>query len=166
MSTTATVVMGRMMRQSRSPRNPGGTPGVRSRMKCLPSVVAPRHPGDGVCLARRFADHHSGTRRNRDADGILTIAPGTADGPGITIAEALGSGGGQPLLVNGALFVDPEEGVLLCDAVAESFPPQCGGLRLEVRGLDLGALPGLEEANGVRWAEQVQLLGTLTPIDQ
>jgi hypothetical protein len=100
-----------------------------------------------------------------DADGILTIAPGTAGGPGITIAEALGTGGGQPLLVNGALFVDQDGGVLLCDAIAESFPPQCGGLRLAVRGLDLGSLPDLEEANGVRWAEQVQLLGTVTLVE-
>jgi hypothetical protein len=101
----------------------------------------------------------------RDADGILNIAPGIADGPGISIEEAIGNGGGQPLLINGALFVDPEGRVLLCDAIAESFPPQCGGLRLEVRGLDLASLPDLQEENGVRWAEQVKLLGTVTLIE-
>jgi hypothetical protein len=106
------------------------------------------------------------TGTGADADGILNIAAGsTAVGPGISIEEAIGNGGGQPLLVNGALFVDPEGVVLLCDAIAESFPPQCGGLRLEVRGLDLASLPDLEEANGVRWAEQVQLLGTVTLIE-
>jgi hypothetical protein len=101
----------------------------------------------------------------RDADGILTIAPGTADGPGISIEEAIGNAGGRPLLINGALFVDPEGRVLLCDAIAESFPPQCGGMRLEVRGLDLTSLPDLQEENGVRWAERVQLLGTVTLIE-
>ena len=101
----------------------------------------------------------------RDADGILTIAPGIADGPGISIEEAIGNGGGQPLLINGALFVDPEGRVLLCDAIAESFPPQCGGMRLEVHGLDLASLPDLQEENDVRWAEQVQLLGTVTLIE-
>ncbi|MEA2652219.1 MAG: hypothetical protein QOI85_1940 [Chloroflexota bacterium] len=101
----------------------------------------------------------------RDADGILTIEPGSAGGPGISIEDAVGNGGDQPLLVNGALFVDPQGKVLLCDAIAESFPPQCGGLRLEVRGLDLASLPDLEEENGMRWAEQVQLLGTLTLIE-
>ena len=100
-----------------------------------------------------------------DADGILTVAPGTAIGPGISIEEAIGNGGAEPLLVNGALVVDPDGRALLCDALAESFPPQCGGLRLEVRGLDLGSLPDLEEANGVRWVEQVQLLGTVTLIE-
>jgi hypothetical protein len=101
----------------------------------------------------------------RDADGILTIQPGSAGGPGISIEGAIGSGGDQPLLVNGALFVDPEGRALLCDAIAESFPPQCGGLRLEVHGLDPGSLADLQEENGVRWAEQVQLLGTVTLIE-
>ena len=100
-----------------------------------------------------------------DADGILTISPGSAGGPGVSIEEAIGNGGGEPLLVNGALFVDPNGRVLLCDAIAESFPPQCGGTRLEVRGLDLASLPDLEQANGVRWAEQVQLLGNVTLIE-
>jgi hypothetical protein len=101
----------------------------------------------------------------RDADGILNIAPGIEDGPGISIEEAIGNGGAQPLLVNGALFVDAEGRVLLCDAIAESFPPQCAGTRLEVRGLELASLPDLQEENGVRWAEQVQLLGTVTLIE-
>lgn len=101
----------------------------------------------------------------RDGDGILQIAQGIADGPGISIEEAIGNSGGEPLLINGALFVDPAGRVLLCDAIAESFPPQCGGLRLEVRGLDIDSLSGLEQANGVRWAEQVQLLGTITLIE-
>ena len=101
-----------------------------------------------------------------DADGILNIAAGsTAVGPGVSIEEAIGNSGGEPLLVNGALFVDANGRVLLCDALAESFPPQCGGSRLEVRGLDLASLPDVQEANGVRWAEQVQLLGNVTLIE-
>ena len=101
-----------------------------------------------------------------EADGILNIARGsTAVGPGISIDEAIGGGGGEPLLINGALVVDPNGRVLLCDALAESFPPQCGGARLEVRGLDLASLPDVQEANGVRWAEQVQLLGTVTLVE-
>lgn len=107
----------------------------------------------------------SGGQGGTDADGILNIAPGTAGGPGISIEEAIGNGGGEPLLVNGALVVDPDGRVLLCDALAESFPPQCGGARLEVRGLDVDSLPDLQEGNGVRWAEQVQLLGTVTLIE-
>lgn len=107
-----------------------------------------------------------GSAAGGDADGILNVAQGTAGGPGIGIEEAIGNGGGEPLLINGALLVEPTGRVLLCDALAESFPPQCGGMRLEVHGLDLASLPDLQEANGVRWAEQVQLLGTVTLIER
>lgn len=100
------------------------------------------------------------------ADAVLIIEPGaTASGPGITVADALEQiGGDQPLLVNGSLFVDADGGALLCEAIAESFPPQCGGLRLEVRGLDPDGQV-LEEAEGVRWAESVQLLGRIVESD-
>ena len=97
-----------------------------------------------------------------DADGTLQITEGSAGGPGITIDQAIGQGGAEPLLVNGALFIGPDGTVRLCSAIAESYPPQCGGARLEVIGLDIGSLPNLQEANGVRWADQVQLFGTVT----
>lgn len=93
------------------------------------------------------------------ADAILIIEEGaTASGPGISVVEAIGQAGGGPVLVNGALFIDEEGGVLLCEAIAESFPPQCGGARLEVQGLDPDGQQ-LEEANGVRWSESTQLFG-------
>jgi len=93
------------------------------------------------------------------ADAILIIQDGAiASGPGISVTEALAFVGGEPVLVNGALFIDEEGGVLLCEAIAESFPPQCGGARLVVEDLDpSGQL--LEEANGVRWTESTQLFG-------
>ena len=102
----------------------------------------------------------------RAADGIITVTTGSiASGPGISIAEAVNQAGQGPLLVNGSLFVDADGTVLLCDAIAESFPPQCGGTRLEVRGLDHAGVPDLQEADGVRWAEQAQILGTVTLIE-
>ena len=51
--------------------------------------------------------------------------------------------------------------MILCDAIAESFPPQCGGDRIAVDGLDLATVAGLQEANGVQWAEGVVLLGSV-----
>jgi hypothetical protein len=60
--------------------------------------------------------------------------------------------------VNGALIVTGGE-TRLCEALAESFPPQCGGERLIVEGLDLSAFD-LTESSGVRWSDQpVQVLG-------
>ena len=98
------------------------------------------------------------------ADGVLVIEEGaTASGPGITVEASLEQMGGGPVLVNGSLFIDPDGVVLLCDALAESFPPQCAGARLEVRGLDPAGQPDLQEANGVRWLDRTQLLGRVQP---
>lgn len=99
-----------------------------------------------------------------NADGILQTEPGSAGGPGISIDDAIAQTGAGPVLVNGSLIVNPDGTILLCSAMAESYPPQCGGTRLEVRGLDLSSIPDLQEANGVRWADQaVQLFGTVSP---
>lgn len=96
------------------------------------------------------------------ADPILVIADGGGAGDGISVADALGHRATDDLvLVAGALFVDADGTVWLCEAIAESFPPQCGGDRIEVQGIDLAAIEGLEQANGVRWAESVTLFGSV-----
>lgn len=110
--------------------------------------------------------HSPGDGDVAQADAILVIEEGaTATGPGISVNEALAQAGSdQPLLVNGSLFIDAEGNVLLCEAMAESFPPQCGGGRLLVEGVELTGIPDLVEANGVRWSESaVQLLGRIEP---
>jgi hypothetical protein len=83
-------------------------------------------------------------------------------GPGLSVADALTHGPTDDIVsVTGALFVTADGDVLLCDAIAESFPPQCGGERIVVDGLDLSTIGGLQEENGVRWAESVTLLGSV-----
>ena len=83
----------------------------------------------------------------------------SASGPGISVGEALASDLDQPLLVNGFL-VASGDGVRLCEALAESYPPQCGGESLTVEGLDLASRDDLSEEGGVSWTDQpVQLLG-------
>ena len=99
-----------------------------------------------------------------DAPAVLIVSEGNRGGgdAGMTVADALAHRATDDLVfVSGALFVDAEGGMLLCDAIAESFPPQCGGERLAVEGLDLATIEGLEEANGVRWAENVVLFGSV-----
>ena len=93
---------------------------------------------------------------------VLVIAEGDVNGPGLSVTEALGHQATDDLVtVTGALFVDPDGTVRLCDAIAESFPPQCGGDRIEVRGLDLATVPDLQEENGVEWSESVTLFGSV-----
>lgn len=93
---------------------------------------------------------------------VLVIVEGDPDGPGLSVTDALGHQAIDDLVtVTGALFVDPDGTVRLCDAIAESFPPQCGGDRIEVQGLDLATVAELQEEGGVQWADSVTLFGSV-----
>ena len=97
-----------------------------------------------------------------DDDGDVAPAgtpPSSAVGPGISIAEALGSTLDEPLLVNGFLVVQGDAAEF-CETLAESFPPQCGGESLSVEGLDLDAFEGLTTEQDTTWSDEpIQLLG-------
>src|SRR5688572_29121128 len=80
-----------------------------------------------------------------------------ATGPGITVAEARRSQLDRPLLVNGYLVAEDSR-VRLCDELAESSPPRCGGASLEVRGLDIDSISDVESSGTVRWSTQPRLL--------
>lgn len=81
---------------------------------------------------------------------------------GMSVTRALSHRATDDLvLVTGALFVNADGTVLLCEAMAESFPPQCGGARLEVRGLELTTIEGLQREGDVQWAESVVLFGSV-----
>jgi len=97
-----------------------------------------------------------------DADGLPSPSgPSSAIGPGISIREAMDSDLEGPLLVNGYLVVVGDE-VLLCEALAESFPPQCAGASLVIEGLDLEEINGIESEGDVMWTDApVQLLGSV-----
>ncbi len=81
---------------------------------------------------------------------------------GLTVEEALASELDSVLLVTGALVVVEGETPRLCSALAESFPPQCGGASLLVEGLELASIENLQHEGSVSWVENVQLLGTVT----
>jgi hypothetical protein len=80
----------------------------------------------------------------------------------ISIDEALASGSSEPLLVSGNLLAVNDE-VKLCYALAESFPPQCGGASLVVEGLDLATVDGLVTEGDVSWTDHpIELRGVVT----
>lgn len=93
----------------------------------------------------------------------LVVVAGDPDvGSGLSVEQALTHLGTDDVIsVAGALFVQPDGTVLLCDAIAESYPPQCGGPRIVVDGLDLDAVPGLQREGDVAWAEGVTILGSV-----
>jgi hypothetical protein len=77
----------------------------------------------------------------------------------LSVDEALTSTSGSTVTVFGALFASPGQPLRLCSAIAESYPPQCGGASLAVQGLDLGTVPHLQIAGDVSWAESAVLTG-------
>jgi hypothetical protein len=102
-----------------------------------------------------------GGQEDAGSDPTVGESPGRAMGPGISIEDALNADPGQPLLVNGFLFVDAEGSVSLVSLMAESLPPIPGGDQLVVEGLDLGEYR-LSESQGLRWTDDlVQVLGIL-----
>ena len=86
---------------------------------------------------------------------------GIAAGPALSIDDALATGSDEPLLVSGNLLAQGDE-VRLCSALAESFPPQCGGASLAVLGLDLAEVDGLITEGDVSWTDRpIELLGVV-----
>ena len=94
---------------------------------------------------------------------VLVIADGEPTEPGMSVAEALGHQATDDLVtVSGALFANADGTVYLCDAIAESFPPQCGGERILVEGLgDLRQIAGIQFEGDVAWAEAITLFGSV-----
>jgi hypothetical protein len=86
---------------------------------------------------------------------------GIGAGPGISIDEAIALESDEPLLVNGNVWADGDK-IYFCDAVLESYPPQCPASRLEVVGLDLAEVDGLQRVGDIAWSERTQLLGVVS----
>jgi hypothetical protein len=80
----------------------------------------------------------------------------------LSIQEALASEQTGPILVRGYLLADGAT-LRLCEALAESYPPQCGGPALEVIGAKLLEQRQLSKTSGaVTWSDApVQLLGVV-----
>ena len=89
------------------------------------------------------------------------LSPQSAMGPGVSIEDALTTDPGQPLLVNGFLYVEQDGTVALVSLMAESLPPIPGGDQLVVEGLYLDDYQ-LTESQGFLWSDDpVQVLGVL-----
>lgn len=77
----------------------------------------------------------------------------------LTVSEVLVSDIGGVLAVEGFLF-DDGTGPVLCEVLAESFPPQCGGESLPVSGHEEVIDVPLVSEQGVTWTDRpVVLLG-------
>ncbi len=95
-------------------------------------------------------------------DGATIPGPsGVLIGGGLTIPEALATDTTGVLAVQG-FYLDDGTGPRLCEVLAESYPPQCGGASVslgDVRDIDLGAL---QSTGNVTWSDDpVVILGEL-----
>ena len=109
----------------------------------------------------------------REVAGVITVAEMAFSGPGGTIAEALdnGSTGNElPTLVNGVLFRDTDGTIYLATSLSDASAPTFDGPMLEVLNMDNegdswdmanAELIGLEEANGIVFKQDAQILGFL-----
>jgi len=88
------------------------------------------------------------TNDSTDSDEPVTQSGGALAGSGLTVPEALGTDATGVIAVRGFLF-DDGSGLRLCEVLAESFPPQCGGAHLVIDGLTFGDVPNLPEAEDV-----------------
>lgn len=103
------------------------------------------------------------------ADATLTLGNfGQADGPGMSVKDAIATSGVEPLLVNGILLKAADGTIWLCPALATSAPPRCAEPRLLVKNWlqppddqTFVSGEGLHEAAGVRWIERMQLFGVV-----
>lgn len=87
------------------------------------------------------------------------VAPGGGSagflvGGGLTVSDALATDATGIIAVKGFLFVD-DGGARLCESLAESFPPQCGGSSIPVTGYDEVLSVPLTTAQGVSWTDDV-----------
>jgi hypothetical protein len=62
----------------------------------------------------------------------------------IPVEEAVTLAEGSSVTVRGYVFQPDEGATIMCDALAESFPPTCSGPTLNTDGLDVNSLPGVE----------------------
>lgn len=101
------------------------------------------------------------------ADDGPSVGPGVENETPLTVQEAITLGEAEHVTVVGSLLIGAD-GVRLCSALAESYPPQCGGDSLRVESLDIDRLVGLSHTDQtagparVSWADYpVTLSGSL-----
>ena len=76
-----------------------------------------------------------------------------------SIGQALKAVEGSEVTVSGFLIADRDGTARLCSALLESFPPQCGGDRIELLEFDASAVPSTSspqrqsEIRTVRWTD-------------
>ena len=91
------------------------------------------------------------------SDDGEAVTGGVVAGEGLTVSEALEGDADGVIAVRGFLF-DDGAGPRLCDVLAESFPPQCGGESLPVVDHEEAVDVPIVSEQGVTWTDQPLVL--------
>jgi hypothetical protein len=89
-----------------------------------------------------------------DVEGGADLAPVEPE-RGVAVADAFDQNIDGAFELRGFFFVD-ETGARLCELLAESFPPQCGGASVPVG--DFAVDLALNSESGVSWTDEVVYL--------
>lgn len=84
--------------------------------------------------------------------GVVSPSSGMVVDGGLTISEALASTATGVLAVQGFLL-DDGSGARFCEALAESYPPQCGGASVLIVGYDEVVSVPLMSAENTTWTD-------------
>ncbi len=138
-----------------------------------PTPTPTPKPADPTPEPAQPSQSEAPAEEERQVDGTITVAEGMVfSGPGGTIQEALDAGpsGEFPTLVNGVLFRDTDGRIYLATEVSDEAAPTFNGPMLEVlkfyadeSSWDMAnaELLGLQEANGIVFKADAQILGFL-----
>jgi hypothetical protein len=138
--------------------NPGDTPAVSSACfedepDCQDTLVGNPEPQD----LPPPSDDEPGTATG----GGATVSGGALVDGGLTVSEALATDATSVLAVHGFLL-DDGSGARLCELLAESYPPQCGGAFVPVTNYEEVIGVPLSNAQGVTWTDsEVTVFGEI-----
>jgi hypothetical protein len=130
---------------------------------------APSQAGDPLTSSDATASH----RTVAEADGIFVFVPAVIDCPGgcptSSVRQALAEPGtpGTPLLVDGAVLIEPDGSAWFCERLTDDSPPSCDGARLLFENAELYApsleANGAQELDGLQWLDDVTIPGEVMP---
>jgi hypothetical protein len=93
-------------------------------------------------------------------DQPVSPSPMLVDG-GLTVADAMTTDATGVIAVKGFLLVD-DSGARLCEVLAESYPPQCGGASISITNYEEVLSVPLSSTQGVSWTDDyVSFLGEM-----
>ena len=137
----------------------GGAAGVELPIDSSPDVTP---PAAGACLVDEpdcsdIGVSTDGGEAPPPADDGEVVTGGLVAEDALTVSDILVSDLVGEIAVRGFLF-DDGSGPVLCEVLAESFPPQCGGASLPVSGHEEAVGVPIISEQGVTWTDQPLVL--------